>query len=207
MSDQIGLARPEVRLARIDPPRPLALRREAPPRCGRPPPPPRRSAIHPWFRSSQRRETVASRPRAAAPSPRPAGGATARPKATASPTRAARTPAPRTRRRRSPAMSSRPQEPRTSRHPAGRSRSARASQRTIIAPNPQTLSTRTITERPPAPVRVKERDADDEETGERRVFFRTAYVFDTLSRARGGLSTGAVGRLEALEDGDQTAAV
>jgi antirestriction protein ArdC len=28
------------------------------------------------------------------------------------------------------------------------------------------------------PVRVKERDGDDEETGECRVFFRTAYVFD-----------------------------
>jgi antirestriction protein ArdC len=30
-----------------------------------------------------------------------------------------------------------------------------------------------------APVRVKERDGEGEETGESRVFFRTAYVFDT----------------------------
>jgi hypothetical protein len=35
-----------------------------------------------------------------------------------------------------------------------------------------------------APVRVKERDSAGEETGETRVFFRTAYVFDTLSRDR-----------------------
>jgi hypothetical protein len=31
-----------------------------------------------------------------------------------------------------------------------------------------------------APVRVKERDGDREETGESRVLFRVVYVFDTL---------------------------
>ena len=44
----------------------------------------------------------------------------------------------------------------------------------------------------------------DEATGEerRRTFFREAAVFDTLSRARAvGLSSGAVGRLEALSGG------
>jgi hypothetical protein len=37
-----------------------------------------------------------------------------------------------------------------------------------------------------APVRVKQRDVEGEETGESRVFFRTAWVFDTLSRASPG---------------------
>jgi N-terminal domain of anti-restriction factor ArdC len=35
-----------------------------------------------------------------------------------------------------------------------------------------------------APVTVKQRDANGEETGEKKVFFRTVPVFDTLSRAR-----------------------
>jgi hypothetical protein len=35
-----------------------------------------------------------------------------------------------------------------------------------------------------APVTVKERDDEGEETGDRRVFFKTAFVFDTLSRDR-----------------------
>lgn len=34
-----------------------------------------------------------------------------------------------------------------------------------------------------APVAVKERDADGEGTGEKRIFLRTVPVFDTLSRA------------------------
>ena len=37
-----------------------------------------------------------------------------------------------------------------------------------------------------APVSVQERDADGEETGERRVFFCTVFVFDTLSRESPG---------------------
>jgi N-terminal domain of anti-restriction factor ArdC len=37
-----------------------------------------------------------------------------------------------------------------------------------------------------APVRVKERDNEGEATGESRVWFRTAYVFDTLSRESPG---------------------
>src|SRR5215216_492439 len=36
-----------------------------------------------------------------------------------------------------------------------------------------------------APVTVKQRDDNGEETGEKRIFFRTVPVFDTLSRARG----------------------
>jgi N-terminal domain of anti-restriction factor ArdC len=35
-----------------------------------------------------------------------------------------------------------------------------------------------------APFTVNERDADGEETGETRTFFRTVPVFDTLSRIR-----------------------
>jgi hypothetical protein len=35
-----------------------------------------------------------------------------------------------------------------------------------------------------APVAVKQRDDDGQETGEKRIFFRTVPVFDTLSRDR-----------------------
>jgi hypothetical protein len=35
-----------------------------------------------------------------------------------------------------------------------------------------------------APVTVKQRDANGEETGEKKVLFRTVPVFDTLSRDR-----------------------
>jgi hypothetical protein len=35
-----------------------------------------------------------------------------------------------------------------------------------------------------APVAVTQRDDDGEETGEKRIFFRTVPVFDTLSRDR-----------------------
>ena len=37
-----------------------------------------------------------------------------------------------------------------------------------------------------APVTVKQRDANGEETGEKKVFFRTVPVLDTLSRVRCG---------------------
>jgi hypothetical protein len=37
-----------------------------------------------------------------------------------------------------------------------------------------------------APVRVKQRDEDGDETGERRLFFRPVHVWDTLSRDRLG---------------------
>jgi hypothetical protein len=35
-----------------------------------------------------------------------------------------------------------------------------------------------------APMAVKERDEHGAETGEKRLFFRSAFVFDTLSRAQ-----------------------
>jgi N-terminal domain of anti-restriction factor ArdC len=50
-----------------------------------------------------------------------------------------------------------------------------------------------------APVRVKERDSEGEETGESRVFFRTAYVFDTLSRESPEALSGGVGLLAGAE--------
>jgi hypothetical protein len=49
-----------------------------------------------------------------------------------------------------------------------------------------------------APVRVKKRGADGEETNERRVFFRTVFVFDTLSRESPG---GAERRRRAFDRG------
>jgi N-terminal domain of anti-restriction factor ArdC len=54
-----------------------------------------------------------------------------------------------------------------------------------------------------APMAVTERDADGEQTGERKVFFRTVPVFDTLSR---DLLRGVVGRCgSAVEDARQRA--
>jgi N-terminal domain of anti-restriction factor ArdC len=50
-----------------------------------------------------------------------------------------------------------------------------------------------------APVSVKERNADGEETGERRVFFRTVFVFDTLSRESPEALSGGVGLLAGAE--------
>jgi hypothetical protein len=41
-----------------------------------------------------------------------------------------------------------------------------------------------------APVTVKQRDTDGEETGETKTFFRTGPVFDTLSRDPRGASRG-----------------
>ena len=44
-----------------------------------------------------------------------------------------------------------------------------------------------------ASVTVKQRDQHGEETGEKKVFFRTVSVFDTLSRDRPwGLSSGSL---------------
>jgi hypothetical protein len=54
-----------------------------------------------------------------------------------------------------------------------------------------------------APVAVKQRDDAGEETGEKRIFFRTVPVFDTLSR---DLLRGVVGRCgSAVEDARQRA--
>ena len=51
-----------------------------------------------------------------------------------------------------------------------------------------------------APVAVRQRDDTGEETGEKRIFFRTVPVFDTLSRDRpGGLSRDAIARLKTLD--------
>ena len=55
-----------------------------------------------------------------------------------------------------------------------------------------------------APVAVRQRDDTGEETGEKRIFFRTVPVFDTLSRDRpGGLSRDAIARLKTLDSGDE----
>ena len=57
-----------------------------------------------------------------------------------------------------------------------------------------------------APVRVKQRDVDGEETGESRVFFRTAWVFDTLSReSPGRRGTAAYGVRSATRSSRRTA--
>jgi hypothetical protein len=54
-----------------------------------------------------------------------------------------------------------------------------------------------------APVAVKQRDDAGEETGEKRIFFRTVPVFDTLSRDRlGRFSRDAVARLKTLDRRD-----
>jgi hypothetical protein len=54
-----------------------------------------------------------------------------------------------------------------------------------------------------APLAVKQRDDDGEETGEKRIFFRTVPVFDTLSRDRlGGVSRDAAARLKTLDRRD-----
>jgi hypothetical protein len=54
-----------------------------------------------------------------------------------------------------------------------------------------------------APVAVKQRDDASEETGEKRIFFRTVPVLDTLSRDRlGRFSRDAVARLKTLDRRD-----